>query len=168
MAKNDWGNSLQIGEDLEFQRVSWIAHRVGWFVMLLLVIGALAGLFGRGPLSNAHVANQSLAVTYDRFLRLQAPSEVVVSIFNMESLSKPLELFVSREYLKRFQMEKVIPEPSSVEFAGEYLIYKFNFGKDVKSNEVTFQLKPSRFGLVSGKFRGRAEDSLTIEQFVYP
>jgi hypothetical protein len=41
----DWPG-LQIDEHYRSQRRSWVADRIGWVVMALVMVAALAGLFG--------------------------------------------------------------------------------------------------------------------------
>lgn len=47
--------SLQIREDPAFQHRQWRVQRVGWLTIGLLLVLALAGVFGKGPASHAHV-----------------------------------------------------------------------------------------------------------------
>ena len=44
---------LQIEQDMGFQRTEWVVQRAGWVGMALLILAALVGLLGRGPLSAA-------------------------------------------------------------------------------------------------------------------
>jgi hypothetical protein len=39
-------SDLEVNEELEFQRRDWMAQRVGWTVMALVVVVALLGLLG--------------------------------------------------------------------------------------------------------------------------
>lgn len=49
--------ALEIEEDLRLQHRLWTAERVGWLMVGVLVLAALAGLFGTGPLSLSSVAS---------------------------------------------------------------------------------------------------------------
>lgn len=44
---------LEIEEDLDFQRRMWRLQQIGWALLVLVVVAALLGLFGKGPLSRA-------------------------------------------------------------------------------------------------------------------
>jgi hypothetical protein len=65
---------LEIPEDLPFQRREWVAERVAWAVMALLIAGALLGFFGTGPLSRTTAGDEAgpLWLEYERFARLLA------------------------------------------------------------------------------------------------
>ena len=43
---------LQIHQDLCQERREWKIQRVGWLLMALMLVAALAGLLGPGPLSS--------------------------------------------------------------------------------------------------------------------
>ena len=66
---------LQIDQDLDAQRHHWIAERVGWTVITLVILAALLGLFGSGWLSEASVGTPegALRLEYSRFGRFLAP-----------------------------------------------------------------------------------------------
>ncbi|HEU4345558.1 MAG TPA: hypothetical protein VFU31_28750, partial [Candidatus Binatia bacterium] len=49
--------SLEIEEDLRFQERAWVVQRVGWGVMLLVIVATAAGMFGEGALSSATVGD---------------------------------------------------------------------------------------------------------------
>ena len=61
----------EIGEDPAFQRRVWIVQRCGWVMMAFLILFALLGGFGRGPLSAWDVASADgrLRVEYEAVLR---------------------------------------------------------------------------------------------------
>jgi hypothetical protein len=65
-------SQLQIDEDLAFQRREWKIQRVGWGAMALVIIAALLGVFGTGPLSNATLEREGLRLEYERFCRFAA------------------------------------------------------------------------------------------------
>ncbi len=43
--------TLDVEEDMAFQRRNWRAERIGWAAMVAIVIAAVLGLFASGPLS---------------------------------------------------------------------------------------------------------------------
>ena len=46
-------DGLEAGMNLNFQKAWWRFESIAYAVLTLLVLGALAGAFGRGPLSRA-------------------------------------------------------------------------------------------------------------------
>lgn len=75
-------NDLEVDQDLAFERKSWAAQRIGWGVMTLAIVAALAGLLGSGPASRtrAETPDGAIAVEYDRFVRANAPTDLDVSV----------------------------------------------------------------------------------------
>src|SRR6185312_17388207 len=59
-----------IREDMGFQRTSWVVERAGWIALTLLLLAALAGLFGHGWLSKDSIGDGIMRVDYDRFQRI--------------------------------------------------------------------------------------------------
>jgi hypothetical protein len=57
-----------VQEDMPMQQRVWRFERVGWYVLVAIVLLALAGLFGNGPLSDAEVVSQDgrVRVEYQR------------------------------------------------------------------------------------------------------
>lgn len=58
-------------EDPATVQTEWRVQRVGWVVLAGIVVAALAGVFGAGPLSwtSASADDASLVVKYSRFAR---------------------------------------------------------------------------------------------------
>src|SRR5919106_6001727 len=71
--------SLQIDQDLAYQQREWLVERVGWIVMLLLIVAAAAGIFGNGVLSRASVSDgKQLRIEYERFAHYLTPTSLKV------------------------------------------------------------------------------------------
>ncbi|HEV2128712.1 MAG TPA: hypothetical protein VGR22_08850, partial [Thermomicrobiales bacterium] len=62
---------LEVDEDIEFQEREWKVQRVGWALMLVVIVLALVGLFGTGPLSavEREADDGTLVLEYQRFVR---------------------------------------------------------------------------------------------------
>jgi hypothetical protein len=66
---------LEIQQDLNYQRREWRIQRLGWVVMRLVILAALLGLLGNGPLSKASVTatDGSLRLDYHRCWHYRNP-----------------------------------------------------------------------------------------------
>src|SRR6185503_10274526 len=64
---------LELNQDLDLQRKTWTVQRIGWGGMALIVVAALAGVFGSGPLTRTEVTDnpQTFRLLYDRFGRYE-------------------------------------------------------------------------------------------------
>jgi hypothetical protein len=154
---------LEIDQDLEFHHRLWIVQRVGWVIVGLLLIAALAGVFGSGPVSSSSVGNSAVRLEYQRFGRLQQPTTIRFH-FSSEA-GDVAKLFFNRKYLESFVIEHITPPPDEVEPASQWLIYSF---KRREPTSVTFHLRPDEFGLFSGEARLAEGEPISFRQFIYP
>lgn len=71
-----------VQEDMPMQQRVWRFERVGWYVLVAIVLLALAGLFGNGPLSDAEVVSQDgrVRVEYQRLSRSGTTDSLFITI----------------------------------------------------------------------------------------
>lgn len=163
--------ALDTGEDIAYQRREWIAQRIGWFVMTLLVVAALLGLLGSmGPLASAHseASDGSIGVSYMRLERHHAPARLVVEVAPESAINEEVRLWIDAEYVKTLGLQSIVPEPDSVELGAERITYVFPVGEGDGPMEITFQYEHEGFwrqdiqlGLVDGA-------SVEFYQFIFP
>jgi hypothetical protein len=130
--------SLEIDEDIEFQRKEWFAQRVGIALLSLFVLGALLGLTGvGGPLSRAEAGDRSGAIhaEYERFVRRGAMSTMTLHL--RSNATSDVRFWVSAPYFEHVRIESIVPEPylSSVDQARH--VYAIR----TESSEVTITLE---------------------------
>jgi hypothetical protein len=153
-------NSMGIDAEIDFQRRVWIAQRVGWVVIGILILTATLGLFGSGWLSRASAHGGGLRIEYERFARLQQPTKIRLVLSGQTP-----QVALHRRYFDSVQIEQITPEPSAVESAGEWLIYRF---AGATPGAVILQLKPEEFGTLIGAAKLSGGNPLVFRQFVYP
>ncbi|WP_028239380.1 hypothetical protein [Stutzerimonas azotifigens] len=157
--------SYPIREDMTLQQRLWKTERVGWYLILLILVLALAGLFSTGPLSrvNAQTPSGQLAVDYQRFERLGASSDMRLTIRG--SPGETLWLTLDGALLERFALESIQPEPALAEGAGSGMRLQLTLGGDSATLNLT--LRPNGVGPARSRAQLRGE-TLDISQFVYP
>jgi hypothetical protein len=153
---------FQIDEDLNFQRREWKIQRLGWVAMALVILAALLGVFGTGPLSSATIERDGLRLEHERFCRLQRNTELR---FTIAGTADPVLLLIGGEYLDRVRIERITPEPAKAEAVSDGVVFQFVLQGPAA---VTFHLMPKKFGLVSGKARLGQAAPITFTQFIYP
>ena len=160
--------SLEIDQDLEFERRQWTVQRVGWVVFLLILIAGLLGLLGGGPLGHADASADPLTVGYERFVRKRAPTEIEVQIAPGAASGGEVGVWIERAYLEKFNIEQVIPEPAEMEAAADRIIFHFTVADAEQPSQIVFDLQPSepgrletRVGLVDGP-------EVRFSHFIYP
>ena len=157
--------ALQLDDNERRQLVHWRVERVGWVCMLLLVIAALAGVFGSGLFSEAEVAGEGVRVKYSRFTRV---TKAVALDITLEHPTENTTLAISREYLQSFEVSGILPQPVSSRTTREQHVFSFAIvpGEPL---HVTVQLTPSEgaFGFRNGRI-GTPAGVADFWQFVWP
>ena len=154
-------------ESMELQRRQWRAERLGWALFLVIVLLALAGVFSRGVLSHvtAHTADGQLSVTYQRFERHQALSQMKIEARSEGELILVLEL--TGDLLDAFTIESIQPAPvRSASFHGGL---RLEFAADPQGG-VTVHLatNPEGFGSSRSEVGLAGGQSVSFHQFIYP
>ncbi|WP_434697787.1 hypothetical protein J3P89_12970 [Pseudomonas sp. Z1-14] len=108
-----------VEEDMAFQHKVWRFERVGWYVLVLLVILTLLGLFSRGPLSSreAQSADGSIGVEYEMFHRNGSVNPLVIRL--QGASNAVLEVELGGDWLEGFDVQSVQPQPVRSAAAGQ-------------------------------------------------
>lgn len=165
------GERHEIAEDLRFQRRMWIAQRVGWAAMALVVLAALAGLFGPGPLSAAVAgdAEGRLSVDYHRFARSRAPETLRVQWgADLADSGGRVRLWIDKRYLESHQLRHVLPPPEAVEVGEGRLTYEFAVEDPARRGSATFTLTADRIGPAEVRLGIEGGPTVELWQLVYP
>lgn len=163
--------SIEIDEDMDFQRASWKVQRAGWVLMLLFIITGLLGLFGNGPISSARAGDEgsTLLVEYDRFLRVHAPTAAMFRIGNDAALpDSTVRLWVDRSWVSAFELRAITPEPDRAETAGTRLVYVFRVVPPASQLRITMDLEARKTGRINGAVGLTNGPAISISQFAYP
>ena len=160
--------TLQINEDLLFQRRDWFLQRVGWCALGLLLLAGLAGLLGPGPLSRTtRTDGRGLEVGYERFVRDSAQADLSFRVAPQALVSDQARLLIHRDYLAANRLQRIDPEPRSTRSRGEYVEFSF----DAQASEplaIRFALEPDKLGAHSVAVRLNDGPEIRLEQFTYP
>jgi len=159
---------LEIGQDLEHEKRSWLVQRAFSILMVLAILAALAGAVGSGPLSHRVLTQSggSLSVEYERFIRFTGPHELVVRLAPAQGGSA--RVWLGRDYLEEMEIENVVPEPEHVEAGADRLMYVFPLVSPGNPTAVTFHLKPHHIGPTTATVGRDGEPPLRFRQFVLP
>ncbi len=159
---------LERDRDLRFQRREWTVQRGGWLVMMAIIIAALIGLLGAGPLSSATAESGPLQLQYTRFERRHAPTELEVSPASSAVSQDQVEVWLSSDYLARVEITSIVPEPEEVVVADDRVIYRFSIDDQAQRPTILIALEHDDPGLSTGRIGMIDGSELTFWQFVYP
>lgn len=170
MARTKKVDDLQINEDIEFQRRSWIVQRIGWVIFTLLVLLAFLGLFGDGVLSNAQVGQEedALWLEYPRFGRFG--NEFRINAHVNEGLATEGEIGIQLDfnYLEGVQVSRITPAPDRELEVADGITYVFKMDGENSPLIVYFDAIPQKVGALSGTFRLQNGEAVGFSQFIYP
>lgn len=156
-----------IVENMPSQRSMWRFERIGWWVLVLLVLLTLAGLFSDGPLSGvrASTASGDLRLEYQRFERYGAVTGLVARIRAGEG--GRAVLFLGGDFLRSFTVESIQPEPAISRGRGSGIAFEFeNDGQGWL--EVQLSLRPKTVGPSRSSAASPPGETLQFSQFIYP
>jgi hypothetical protein len=147
MSKKD---TLQIDEDLRFQKREWFAQRIGVIVVGAFVVAAALGFTGMGgPASHAVAGERGapLYVDYERFVRRGAKATMKLHVH-----SDPpgfIQFWVSAAYLDDVIVDSVAPVPQTVTVEDSRHVYTIRAASpDVT---VTLEMEHQTFGRLEGE-----------------
>lgn len=173
VAPSDGGGAgtrgLDVGEDLSFQRRAWRFQRVGWVVLAVILVVALLGGLGDGPLSDATRATGDgvLQVQYQRIERHRSPASVVVRVRTAAG-DDTVRLWMDASFAHAQQFNTIHPEPESVATGGDRLVYEFAVAPGDTDVTVSFESQCEAIGPLRGEVGLVDGPSLSFRQFVMP
>jgi hypothetical protein len=162
--------SLEIVQDLSFQEREWRAQRIGWVVMALIVLAALLGLTGTGVFAGGTAGDETapLEVEYSRIAELDAPAHLDARIAADAATGEAVKLRLDRSYLDGVEIERITPLPDDVETTADQIVYEFRVDTPGAPIEVSFDLRPSTFGVKQGSIGLTGGLVLDFTQLVLP
>ncbi|MCT7948645.1 hypothetical protein NG798_02470 [Ancylothrix sp. C2] len=161
---------LEINEDLEFQYRAWKRQKTAWQIMALVLLSALLGLFGNGPLSDAKAGRKTdkMWIEYERLTRLQSLTKIQIHLLADTSNQQELRINLNRNYLQDSQIQQITPPPYYVETGQKQITYVFRQTQPPQPTTLTFYFQPERIGIINAEFQLPKEKPIKFKQFVYP
>ncbi|MEF2278048.1 hypothetical protein V3W47_07025 [Deinococcus sp. YIM 134068] len=154
----------RIEGEFDFQQREWRAERVGWGVIGLLLLLALAGLFGGGPLSRAGVSSGRLTLDAPRFERATRPSDLTVGLpLSAEGTGR---LWIANDTLRAVRVQDIAPPPDQIRNGPDRTEYLFR-GQG-ETLEVRLGVEFQEAGLLRGRLGQVNGPALSFGTFVYP
>jgi hypothetical protein len=152
-----------------FHRKQFLAERIGWIAMALLLVWAIAGGFGDGWLSNKSASNQAetLAVEYQRFARRESPVNLRIRLSEASSTGE-IVLHLNREFADRVKLERITPRCRAMTADAAGLHLAFDRESAAHDCLLTIEYRPRRIGPLHISIRAKDQDTAAFDQFIYP
>lgn len=159
--------SEPIQENMPMQQRVWRFERVGWYVLVLIVLLALAGLFGNGPLSDAEVMSQDgrLKVEYQRLSRSGTTDNLFITVRGIPG--QPVTVELEGSLLRKASIETIQPEPQMSMSHGPALLLQLGTSKDGMAT-LYLTLRSEHVGTLDGTVRAGPQSAVNFSTFLYP
>lgn len=162
--------SIELYEDVDFQRRQWRWQRFGWVLMCLFAAAGLLGYFGDGPYS-AGVASSTdgaLRLDYERFARRDAVSRLRVTLAPQALVDGHVELRVGNDYLRNVQIHAITPEPEQSIAGAEDVAYRFAGAASGRELVIWFVVETQKAGMQQLRIGASGGTGLAARQLVFP
>jgi hypothetical protein len=144
---------LDIDQDIAFQQKEWRVQRGAWLIAVLVLLLALSGLFGGGPLANASVSDTAnvLTVDHQRIDRMHSPSNISLNV--VPAGTQPtLQIWINNSYLNGLEITGIRPEPSAMIPDGERTILEFELADPTQEVPISITYQHTEIGAPRAEF----------------
>lgn len=143
---------------------------LGWLVLTVIVLAALVGLLGPGPLSWTTATDPAgvVELEYSRFTRRLANTDLQVTITPELGSTGSVQLWISSEYLVETSVQQVVPEPVIWAGVDGGTVLVFPLAEPAAPVTVQIQLQPNWVGPLRGAIGGAGREPIQFWQFAYP
>lgn len=161
-------SDLASPEVAQYHRVDYFIQRVGWICMLLILVAAVLGYLGQGPLTHRRVvtADGALSVDYYRVERYESPAKLMIRVQDLPR-AEPLRLYVSKTFFDHTTPETVSPLPIATRIEGDEVVYDFAVS-GAEELTIVYRYRHNDTGRLNYQIRHHNGTPLAIRQFVLP
>lgn len=146
------------------------ARRVGPLILTLILLAALAGLIGPGPLSWTSAVDDAglVGLQYSRFIRNIAATNLQVAVRSDPAQPRSARLWISSEYLTGINVQQITPQPDTSTAVNGGSVLEFPVSGPAETVTVQIQLQSNQIGLLRGQIGAPDREPIRFWQFVYP
>lgn len=162
--------SLEVEEDIRFERRAWKFQRAGRIGLLVFLVLAFLGFTGSGPLSNASAtsSDNNLTVAYERIDRINSPSTFQFNVSPDLVSEGELQIWIDSDYLNLVKIDQISPEPDSVEVDSDRYVYTFKVSTELEPAPVSFQFLPEKPGILRAHVGVVDGPEISLRKLVLP
>ena len=156
-----------IREDMAYQLKVWRFERVGWYVLVLVVLMGLMGVFSRGLLSSRDVRSEDgkVRVEYEMFHRNGSTNSMKITLSSTSDSQVELEL--AGQLLEGFSIETLQPEPLRSRSSSQGIRLWLQTDLDGQAT-LYITLRGDGLGFYRSQISSPGTNSLKLVQFIFP
>lgn len=161
---------LQLKDDMQYHRRAWLIQSIARAAAAVLLLAALIGLWGQGPLSRSSKGEPTdlLRLEYERFGQFRNDTTLKLKVDDSVRADNKIQFWLSRDYLERYQVQEISPQPEQVALDNGHLVYTLSVAQPSDSYDIVFRLVPTRFGVSRGDAGTEGGKVLSFTQLIYP
>lgn len=164
---------LEIKEDRRFDNRTYKVKLVGKVLLLIIIILAVAGFTGKGPVSKytAGEAGLGAMVTTQKYARYESSLEIemLVNTVMLNNGDSTLDISFPESYLAQMQIESILPEPQEMIISNDRVICRFALKDPGETQSIYFYMLPQRlFKTLEGTVKIEDKAEIHLEHFIYP
>lgn len=156
---------IEINEEPDHRRRAEKVRTAGRILVALLLVAALAGAFGGGPLSEGVIESAGLRLEYQRIARFNSPEKLKLHI---PAPSEEIRLHIDSQFLESIDIERIDPEPKEMELMRTGQIWIFPVQDTNSPVSISIDYRPDGFGKTSGQIEIEGRGALAFKQFYFP
>lgn len=161
--------TLELDDDPEFSRRAWHVQVVGRWLLVLALVGAMAGLVGHGPLSwtSADAADGRLGVAYERYGRRGGSQTIELHLAGELASDGRWTIMISGAVAGKHELTTITPEPTSMRASADGL--ELSFEQVGRADlAVVISLTPGGLWGETSRVIVPGEAEIVLHQFIYP
>ncbi|MEW5848631.1 MAG: hypothetical protein AB2A00_07440 [Myxococcota bacterium] len=164
------GGGLQLDESLLQEQREWRIQHVGWVLMGLVILAALVGLFGRGPVGQAVTGGPAspARMELNRLERKESKSRITIRLTPAAVRDGVATFWLDRQFLEGIDVMAMTPEPERVELMADRILYRFPTAGLSGVTSVVVDYRANKMGLRHGRIGVDLDEGDAFWQLVLP
>lgn len=157
-----------VRENPRWLRFESRVQQYGAYLLFLIVISALAGLFSHGFLSDRtqETGDKQLQVHYERFGRLQSDMALAVTV--RAPKHEQLVITLGGDFMQQYEIRTLQPQPDQVSSRNGVLRLEYSHAHPGDVFDLWLGLTPQLPGSATSQIGVEGASSTSIWQFIYP
>lgn len=163
-------DEFAVGNDLDFEKWWWRVEISIWSLLVILLLTALSGITGRGPLAHkrASTQDQALQIKYDWVERFKTPSVLSIRLEPATFQGNHAYVWLSRSFVDKLGLQRISPEPALSIPQAQGITYLFAIQQSGQPIILDFALEPAQVGLFRQEVRVAGGQQLFVHTLVFP
>lgn len=161
-------SSLPIVEKPFWLSFEFRLRRMGFALLLAIVIAAMVGFFSQGYISDARIANDSgtLRIDYEKYSRLM--SDVDMKITSSQIRENRNRIILGGDFMDSFRIDTLQPQPDKMYSLNGKMVLEYSVSAPGSEQTLWLSLTPMKFGATHSTVAIDNGPEITLHQFIYP